>query len=190
VKGLAVVQVDSDLGRDDLAGRQRRAVMHGDDPDQVVPGREHEGRKSPAFRNRELHALQHGALQRAQSMAVHAIVGDDCELGRVDRVGAFAQHLSLRSLLTAAEQEAPRVLEIRLVLGVVGAKYLRGAERRAVAREHIGDLALPDRDQIRFVDPVHEGKQHVQAAAQHFRLIAGFAVERDEAVLNRAFHRP
>ena len=34
------------------------------------------------------------------------------------------------------------------------------------------------------------GKEHVQAAAQHFRLVAGLAVQRDEAVLDRAFRRP
>jgi hypothetical protein len=153
-------------------------------------GREHEGREAPALGDRELHTFQHAALAFAESMAVDALVGDDGKLGRVDRVSALAQDFALRALLAAAQQKAARVLEIRLVVGVVGAEHLRGAERRAVTREHIGDLALPDRDQIRFVDPVHEREEHVQAAAQHFGLVAGFAVQRDEAAVDRAFRRP
>jgi len=40
------------------------------------------------------------------------------------------------------------------------------------------------------MDPVHERKQYVQAAAQHFRLKAGFAIQRNEARLDRASRRP
>ncbi len=190
VKGLAIAKLGADFGRDDFARRQRRSVMHGDDADEVVLGREHEGRKAPALGDRQLHALQHVTLALGQGMAEHALVGDDGELRGVDRVGAFAQDFPLRSLLAAAEQEAAHILEIRLVVGVVGAKHLRGAERRAVTREHIGDLALSDRDQIRFVNPVHEREEHVQAAAQHCGLVAGLAVQRDEAAVDRAFRRP
>ena len=160
VKGFAVAQVGPDLGRDDFAGRQRRTVMHGDDPDQILVGREHQGRKAPSLGDRELHAVEHVALAFTQRMAVHALVGDDGELGRVDRIGALAQDLALRPLLAAAKQKPSRVLEVRLVLGVVGAEHLRRAKRRAVAREHIGDLALPDGDEIGFVDPVHEKTSH------------------------------
>jgi hypothetical protein len=123
-------------------------------------------------------------------MAVHALVGDDGELGRVDRIGALAQDLALRALLAATKQKPSRVLEVRLVLGVVGAKHLRRAKRRAVAREHIGNLALPDGHEIGFVNPVHEGKKDMEAAAQHFGLITGLAVQRDEPVLDRPFRRP
>jgi hypothetical protein len=123
-------------------------------------------------------------------MTIHALVGDDGELGRVDRIGALAQHFALRPLLAATQKKASRVLEVRLVLGVVGAEHLRRAKRRAVAREHIGDLALPDGHEIGFVNPVHEGKEDVQAAAQHFRLVTGLAVQRDEPVVDRTFRRP
>jgi hypothetical protein len=40
------------------------------------------------------------------------------------------------------------------------------------------------------VNPVHEGKEDVQAAAQHFRLVTGLAVQRDEPVVDRTFRRP
>ncbi|MGY3489379.1 hypothetical protein ACVW1C_007262 [Bradyrhizobium sp. USDA 4011] len=35
-----------------------------------------------------------------------------------------------------------------------------------------------------------KGNHHVQAAAQHLRLVAGLTVQRDEAVLDRALDRP
>jgi hypothetical protein len=147
-------------------------------------GREHEGREAPALGDRELHTFQHAALAFAESMAVDALVGDDGKLGRVDRVSALAQDFALRALLAAAQQKAARVLEIRLVVGVVGAEHLRGAKCGAVACEHIGNLALSDRDQIRFVNPVHEGEKHMEAASQDFGLVAGFTVQRDETTLD------
>ena len=142
----------------------------------MVGGKDHR-RKAPAIGDRQLHVVEDVAFLWAERMAVDAIIGDDGELRRVDRVGALAQHFALRALLAATEQESPRVLKVGFVLGVVGAEHLRGAERRAVAREHIGDLALADRDQIRFVDPVHEREKQMQAAAQHFGLVTRLAVQ-------------
>jgi hypothetical protein len=44
-------------------------------------------------------------------MAVNALVGDDRELRRIDRISTLAQDLTLRSLLAAAEQEEPRTCD-------------------------------------------------------------------------------
>ena len=38
----------------------------------------------------------------------------------------------------------------------------------AIAGEHIGDPALPHRDQIGLVDPIGEWKEKMDAAAQDF----------------------
>ena len=117
-------------------------------------------------------------------MPIDALVRDDRELSGVDRVGAFAKDFPLRTFLAAREQKFPCVLEVRLLFrSVVGAKHLRCAERRTVAREHIGNLALPDRDQIGLVDPVHEREEQVNTAAQHFWLVPGFAVQGDDSSL-------
>ncbi len=190
MKGFVLAQIGSDFGRDDFAGRQRRAIVHRHDPDQVVIGRQDDRREAPAIGDGLLHVVENAAFLFAQRMAVNAIVGDDGELGRVDRVRALTQDLSLRAFLATAEQEFSRVLIVRLFFRVVGAKHLRRRKRRAVACEHVGNLALPDRDQIGFVDSIHEREKQMQAAAQHFRLVAGLAVQRDESALDRAFCRP
>src|SRR5437660_10530295 len=93
-------------------------------------------------------------------------------------------------MLTHPEQISTRYLEIGLILGVVGAEHLRGAKRRAVAREHIGNLALADGDEIRFVDSVHEREKQMEAAAQHFGLVACLTVQRDESLLDRTSGGP
>ncbi len=174
VKGLVGAQIGSDLRRDDLAGRQRRTVVHGHNPDEVVACGEHHRRESAPVGNGLLHAVEHAAFLSAQRVTVNAVVGDDGKLRGIDRVGAFAQDLALRALLAATQQESPRILIVRFVFGVVGAEHLRCTKRCAVACEHIGDGALSDRDEIGFVDAIHEREEHVQAAAQHLRLVAGF----------------
>src|SRR5205807_2050876 len=98
--------------------------------------------------------VEDNPLLVAQRVAVDALVGDDRELRRVDRVSPLAQDLALRSFLPATEEKFPYVLKVGFVLRIVGAENLRGAERCAVAREHIGDLALADRDEIGGVDAV------------------------------------
>ena len=123
-------------------------------------------------------------------MPIDAFVGDDGKLGGVDRVSALAEKFSLRAFLAAAQKEFSCVLEIRLVLGIVGAEHLRRPKRRAVAREHIRDLALSDRDEIRPVDAIHEGEKQMQTATQDLGLEARFAAQRDESRLDRAARRP
>src|SRR5215813_8470743 len=127
-------------------------------------------REAAALRERLLHAVKHDALLIAQRVPVDALVGDDRELRRVDRVGALTQNLSLRPFLPSAKQKLPHVLKIRFFFRVIRAENLRSAERRAVAGEHVGDFALADRDKIRCVDAKHEGKEGMQPAPQHFRL--------------------
>jgi hypothetical protein len=64
------------------------------------------------------------------------------------------------------------------------------SERHAVAREHVGDPALPDRHQIGFVNPIGERPEYVDATAQDLGLEARLAVQRDEARRDRALRRP
>jgi len=70
VEGRGTTQIDADLGRDDLAGRQRRPVMHGDDADHVAIGRQHDRRKTPAIGNRLPHAVENALLLLAQRVAI------------------------------------------------------------------------------------------------------------------------
>ena len=62
VKGLGRRADRADLRRDDFAGRQRRAIMHGHDADQVVIGREDDRRETPAVGDRLLHAVENACV--------------------------------------------------------------------------------------------------------------------------------
>ena len=61
------MQVGADLGRDDLAGRQRGAVMDGDDADQVLIGGEDDRREAVAIGDRLLHAVEHALFLLTQA---------------------------------------------------------------------------------------------------------------------------
>lgn len=190
VERLGAAQIGADLGRDDLAGRQRGAVMDRDDTEEIVIDGQHDRNESVAIRDRLLHGVENALFLPAQGVAIDPLLGDDGELRGVDRIGALAKDLSLRSLLPAAHQEAARVLEVGFVVGIVGGEHLRGPERRAVAREHVGDASLADRDEIGFVEPIHEGHEDMNAAAQDLGLEARLAVQRNETRFDRALRRP
>ena len=190
VERLDAAQIGADLGRDDLAGRQRGAVMHRHDAEEIVIDGQHDRHEAVAIRDRLLHGVENALLLPAQGVAIDPLLGDDGELRGVDRIGALAKDLSLRSLLAAAHQEAARVLEVGFVLGVVGGEHLGRPERRAVAREHVGDASLADRDEIGLVEPIHEGHEDMNAAAQDLGLEARLAVQRNETRFDRALRRP
>src|SRR5205085_11589864 len=118
----------ADRRGDDLARRQARPVVNGDDPDDVVVHLRLAGLVRPADDHRvEPAALGqlpvprlHGAgllLVEEVGEAVGAALGHDDERRRVDRVHAFTQDGALPAalpelgLLTRAGQERPRVLE-------------------------------------------------------------------------------
>ena len=155
--------------------------MHGDDADIIVGGCDHHWSEAVTVDERLLHAIKHALLLRAERVAVDALVGDDRKLRRIDRVGALAQDFPLRSFLPAVQQELAYILEFGLLGRIVGGEHLCRRQRRAVACEHVGNLALPHRDQIRLVDPIREWKEEMDAAAQDFRLKPRLAVQRDEA---------
>ena len=168
---------------DDLALRQRRAVVHRHDADQVVRALDDDRLEAVALGDQRAHAAEQIVVGLAQRQEVEVAVGEDGELREVDRVGALAQDLPLRAALAALAEEALGVAEV--VRDGVRGQRLRGRQRPAVAREDVADLALGDRHQRHDVDAVLEREEHVPAAAQHVGLEAGLALERDEAALHR-----
>ena len=119
-----------------------------------------------------------------EHQAVDALARDDDELRQVDRIGALAQDRALRALLPAIGQEGRDVEEIGS--GRIARQRLGGAERRAVAREDIADLALWDGDQRLGVHAILERHEEMIAAAQDDGLVAGFAAHGDQAGGNGA----
>src|SRR6185312_3318023 len=141
----------------------------------------HHRTKAGAVDERLPHAVKHALLLGAERVAVDPLFGDDRKLRGIDRVGALAQDFALRSLLPAIRQELAYILEFGSLRHIVGSKHLRRRQGRAIAGEHVGDLALPHRDQIGLVNAVSERKEEVNAAAQDFRLKPRLAVQRNEA---------
>src|SRR5262245_29401038 len=109
------------------------------------------------------HLLEDLLLVAFERQEEHALAGDDRELSEIDRVGAFAQDLALRSLQAALREEACGVLE--LASGFVACEGLRGRQRFAVAREHVADPSLGNRDDRHQMDAVLERKKRMPAAA-------------------------
>ncbi len=123
-----------------------------------------------------------------ERMKVDPLRRDDDELHEIERVGALAQDLPLRSALAAGGQERRDVLEV--AGGDVAGQRLRGGQRLTVAREHVADPALRNGDERHLVNPVLERAQHVPAAAQQLRLEPGLSVQRDEPILHRSRRAP
>ena len=76
-------------------------------------------------------------------------------------------------------QEVGHVLEV--IRAGVGCQHLHGAQRLTVARENISDLALRDGHQWGDVHIILNGHQEVQTTTEHVGLIAGFAIQGNEA---------
>ena len=212
---VLVVAVDAHRRRDDLAGRQRRTVVHRHDPDAVdhdlLVGIERVGRLDRTADDHRIEALVLAQLvlpvdQRLQLLraagfeAVDRVFGHDREERDVDRVDTFAQDRPLPPALTQdrlvlgarrlAAQEAAGILEI--VAGNDLAQRLARQQRLAVTGVDIADLALRHRDQRHLVDPVLPPPQsEMQTAAQDLRLKPRLAIERDDSPLgHRTLHRP
>ena len=179
---------DADRRRDDLAGAQRRAVMDGDDADHVELRIDDDRLERVAFVEQLGHAADDVGIGIDAIDRIGAVGGEHDELREIDRVSALAQDLALRTLLAARGQEGAHVLEV--VCHRVGGKRLGRRQRLAVAGEEIADLALRDRDQRDLVDAVLERHEEMVAAAQHVGLETGLAAEGDEALADRAAHRP
>ena len=134
---VLVVAVDADRRRDDLAGRQRRTVVHRHDADAVdhdlLLGIERVGGLDRTADDHRIETLvlaqvilpvdERLQLFRAAGFkAVDHVFGDHREERDVDRVDAFAQDRPLAAALTQhrlvvgacrlAAQEAPRILKV------------------------------------------------------------------------------
>jgi hypothetical protein len=155
--------------------------VHGDDTDIVVGGGDHHRSEAVTLHERLPHAIKHVLLLDAERVAVDALVRDDRKLRGIDRVSALAEDFALRPFLPAIQQELAHVLEFGSLGYVVAGEHLGLRQRRAVAREHVGDLALPHRDEIGLVDAIGERKEEMDAAAEDFRLKPRLAVQGDEA---------
>ncbi len=164
--------------------------MHRDDADQILTDSQHDRDEAVAVRDGLLHAVENALLELAQRMTIDPLIGDDRKLRGVDRVGPFAQNLALRTFLATADQKPAHILKVGFVLGVVGGEHLGSSQRSAVAREHIGDLALPDRDEIGGVDSIGERKKRVDTTAQDLGLEPGLAMQCDKAGFDRSFSAP
>ena len=161
----------------------------------------HEGPKAVDFAECLLPAGDDLAFLRPQQMreVIDRIVGDNHEQGRVDGVDAFAKDRSLPAALAALTparrssalvagfaQEGAGILEV--IAGDDAAQGLAGRQRLAVASVDVADFALRNGHQRHLVDAVLPApKPEMDAAAEQIGLVAGFAVQGDDAAFG---HRP
>ena len=185
---VGVVRGVADGRRDDLALGQRGTVMHRDDADHVVGILDDHRFEAAAALDQLRHCRKERRVVRVQRDRVIALRGQHDELREIERIGALAQDLALRAFLTAIFEKGARLLE---VVGVdVGGERLCRSEGNAVAREDIADLTLRDRHQRLAMHAILERHEEMIAAAQHLRLKAGLAVERDQSIPDRAAQTP
>ncbi len=170
--------------RDDIAGWQRRSVMHGHNPDQVVRVLDHHRREALAFFDNRGHVLDHHLVVPAERQVIDLFFGNNDKLRQVDRECTFTQDLTLRTTLTAMSQKVGHILKI--MRGSIGSQHLHRAQRFAIPCKNIADFALSDGDQWFNVHPVLDGHQEVQTTAEHVGLIARFPIQGDKARFERA----
>ncbi len=154
--------------------------MHRHHADLIRRIADHHRVEAGALSDHALHLGEQVAVVHLQHQAVDMLARDDHELGEVDGIGALAQDRALRPLLSTISQEGAHVEKIGGAQ--VARQRLRRAERRAVPREDVADLPLRDGHQRLAVDAILEGHEEMVAAAQHGRLIASLAPERDQAL--------
>lgn len=153
--------------------------MDGDDADAVLGAADDDRVEAVTVGDEVAHPLEDLELAAVQRQVIDVVLGEDHEEHQVDGVGAFAQDHALRAFLAAGAQERRGVLEV--VGAHVGGEGLGRRQGLAVPREEVADLALRDGDQGHLVDAVLERFHEVPAAAQHVRLEARLAFQRDEA---------
>ena len=187
VRALLVRVVAHD-GRDELALVERRAVVHRDDADHVLRAPDDDGLEAAPFADGHGHAGERHLFVGVEGEVEDLSLGHDDELCLVDGVRTLAQDHALRAALTALREEDRHILELLRL--DVGGERLRRRERRAVAREHVADLALRDRHERQRVDPILERHEVVKTAAQHVGLKACLAMERDEPRLDGPLEAP
>ncbi len=188
VEGRMLRLVDADFGRDDVIGGQRRAVMDGDDADLVGRILDHHRGEALALLDQALHLGEQLLVAAIEHQSVDMLARDDHELGEVYGIGALAQDRALRALLAARGEKRADIEEIGGL--EIARERLRRPERGAVAREDVADLALRDRHERLGVDAILERHEEMIAAAQDLRLIAGLAIERDQAAGDGAAATP
>ncbi|OQA13936.1 MAG: hypothetical protein BWY63_03317 [Chloroflexi bacterium ADurb.Bin360] len=188
VIGSRIVWIIAHNGGDDFALRQRRTIMHRDDASKVVGVFDYHGAESISLGDDLCHVVNNGIFGAVQRQVVDALLRDYDELRQVDGIRAFAENLPLRSPLSAAAQEVLHILEI--IRGDIAGEGLCCRQWYAIAGKDVADAPLRDGNQWFDVDPVLDGEEIVQTTAQHVRLITRFAVQRDEALFQRAFRAP
>ena len=210
---LVVVVVAGAVGfvadgrRDDFARRQAGPIVDRDHADDVVV----HFRFADLARSADHHRLEAVALRqllvprldRARLLFVENLIqavgpsfGHDNERGGVDGVDALAQDgplaaaLAVLGLLARPDQKRMGILEV-IALDHAGERLAR-RQRQAVAGVDVTDLSLRHRDQRRHMDAVLPAPvAEVQAAAEEVGLVAGFAVQgNDAAVSDRPLRRP
>ena len=175
----AVGHISANNRRDNLTRWQRKPVVDGDNPNQVVQVFDHNWGKTLAFSDDGRHILDHHLVVFAERQVINALFGNDHKLRQVNRVGAFTQDLPLRTALTAVSQKVRYILEI--IRCGIGSQHLHSAEWFAIPGKNISDFALSDGHHGFNVHPVLNGHQEVQTTTEHVGLIARFAIQGDEA---------
>ncbi len=195
------------LGGDDLAGRNGRAIVDGDDAEGV---RRRERRIHLAVAgvvdtgvladDDRVETMHRGQLCLPVAVGVHGLVlqrpgvdtlfGDHHEQRQVEGEHALAEDGALPATLTAGRQEGTGILEV--VAGADGAEGLGRRQRTAVTGVDIADLALGHHHQRMLVDAVLPGEvPRVHAPAQHVGLEPGLPVAgHDLALRQGALRRP
>jgi hypothetical protein len=174
--------------RDDLPVRERGAVMHRDDADDVDGVLDHDRLESVPLRDDHRHPLERVRLRGVKRQEMDALVRDHDELRGVEGIGTLTQDLALRSALTAGAQEGGYVLKV--IGRDVARQRLRRRQWLPVACEDVADLTLRDRDQRHLVQAILERHQHVPATSQQGGLKAGLAVQGDEAARHGSRRAP
>ncbi len=188
--------------RDDFAGFQRRAVVNGDDADLVDDlnrgaaflrfflrrtradvhslGADDDWLEAVHVAQKHLPFLTLGDFFVADRSGVHAVFGNDDEEREIDRIDAFAQNRALAATLPALIQECRRILK-RVALNCFSER-LDWRQGAAVAGVDVADAAFGNLHERLLVDAeLPREVSEMQPAAQHQRLIAGLAIDGDDA---------
>lgn len=153
--------------------------MDGHDPEVIRRAVNHQGLEAAALSDRVCHVPNERCVLVVERERIHSLAGEHDELREVERVGSFAKDLSLRSALASLAKEIVGVLKV--VRGGVTRERLRGLERLTVAREHITNRSLRDRDERHLSHRELQRHEPVQSAAKNPGLKACFSLEREHA---------
>jgi len=161
--------------RNNLALRQSGPIVNGDDADDIVRIFNYDRFKPIALRDDARHLLEQRFIIGFQADRIATIHGEHNKLREVNGIAAFTQNFALRAFLAAILKECANILKI--TGSFVRRQCLCSWQRCAIARKHVADLPLRDRNQRHPMYPILERHKHMKAAAQYIGLETRFVFE-------------